>query len=190
MVEAIQVSKPLLREGAKGRPLSSATLSNDAFNHVIRTEIPWKSAIIAIVILILVIVLIVVFAFVNVYINNSGLLSNSNRLLYVTGTTLLATLITSFSSGTIRQLWISSSLRYAREEDAIGNGKKEYAKARNILGLSSIKDKIGSWEVTISLSIAALMTTAIVASVTPTDCLGILALLYNPETPSFLRVQC
>jgi len=160
-----QPKNPLATDDVHPTPAAS-----DVIEHIHEKHIGRASAIFAIILQLIVIALIIIFACLNIYIESPGQLSNTGRLLYVTGTTVLATLIASFTTGAIRELWFSSII--SSSDHPGHDASRKYAKARTVVGLGSSVDRFRFWPVSVSLTITALMTSAMVASVTPTDILG------------------
>jgi hypothetical protein len=82
----------------------SLSPDTDIVEYILGKEIPRFSVVLASLLQVLVIVLIIVFATIDLYIDKPGLLSNKDHLLYITGTTILATIVASFTTSTIRNL--------------------------------------------------------------------------------------
>jgi hypothetical protein len=122
-------------------------------------------AVIAIVIQACVVILLAILVWIKVYIKKPGNLSNDSRILYVTGITILATLVSSNTSGQIRRLWVRRYLSSAEDDE---NLEWKRAWAATVVGLSSLLDSIKCWPVSVSFLISGLITTAIVAGLSPT----------------------
>ncbi|MCJ1407023.1 hypothetical protein MMC19_001093 [Ptychographa xylographoides] len=98
--------------------------------------------------------------FVDINLTTVGSLSSTARTLYVTGTTVLASLCTYLTASQIRMLWLR------RVDLQLHNGKS-YEKVdpfwRTILGVSSISETIQYWNVSLTFLVCGLTTTAVVA---------------------------
>jgi hypothetical protein len=92
-------------------------------------------------------------------------LSSTNRLLYLTGTTILATIVASFTTGQIRDLWFAYALS---KDDAPASGRT-LSRARTLIGLASFREQSRHFFITASFWLAGLMTAAIVAGISATD---------------------
>lgn len=128
------------------------------------------SAFIALILQFATIVILIVFSVVPVWIKKPQVsagtyLSSANRLLYLTGTTILATVVTSFTIAQIRGLWFSLALS---KEDAPASGRT-LGRARTLIGLASLREQSRHFSITASFLLAGLMTTAIVAGISATD---------------------
>lgn len=91
-------------------------------------------------------------------------ISNEPRTIYAAAITLLATLVSAFSVGQIKQLW----LKRIDTLSSIGRYTKLRKNNATLIGLSSVSEKFGVWEVSLVLVISGLSTTAMVAGLNPT----------------------
>ena len=88
--------------------------------------------------------------------------SDTDHLLYVTGTVVLATIITSYTVGQIRGLWFALAiLQGATQSRLLG-------KARTVIGLASVPEKARNFPITASFWLTGLITTGTVAGISPT----------------------
>jgi len=115
----------------------------------------------------IIIAFIIVSLSIDVYIRRPGSLSDRIHFLYITGITVLATLISAFTSGQIRHLW---ALKLAGDSDH-GSIRKAKQMA-TLVGLGSAFDSIKFFPISLSFLITGLITTSIVASLTPTSVNG------------------
>jgi hypothetical protein len=115
-----------------------------------------------------VIAFIVALTLTGIYLRYPGNISSNLHVGYVTGITILATLIASLTTGHVRSLW---ALKVTHQW-YIKNSDKRRREASTIVGLASLWDSIRCWPITISLSIIGLITAAIVAALTPTIVTG------------------
>lgn len=127
------------------------------------------SALVALILQLAVIVILIVFNVVTVWIQKpkayATALSNTDRLLYLTGTTVLATIIASFTTGQIRRLWFSlavSTENAAAPDRVLGH-------ARTVIGLASFREEARHFYATASFWLVGLMTAAIVAGISATN---------------------
>ncbi|KAF8849772.1 hypothetical protein BDZ45DRAFT_809702 [Acephala macrosclerotiorum] len=86
--------------------------------------------------------------------------STSVRLGYVTGVTVLATLISTFISGQIRTLWFRNLLPNTGTESVT---VRQRWFATELVGQAGIADKWKTWPVSITFLLSGLITTTIVA---------------------------
>jgi hypothetical protein len=91
-------------------------------------------------------------------------ISNETRLIYAASITLFATLLSAFSVGHIKQLWLKRNAALGSE--GISIKLREYN--ATLVGLSSIAEKFRVWEISLVLIISGLGTTAVVTGLTPT----------------------
>jgi hypothetical protein len=94
--------------------------------------------------------------FVDIYIAHPGSLSSQNQTLYIVGTTIIATLITTYCSRHILVLWLQAT------EDS-----ESHRKINTLVGVGTFRDQLRYWHISLTWLIAGLTTTAIVAGVTP-----------------------
>lgn len=87
------------------------------------------------------------------------------RLIYTTGTTILATLVTTFTVGSIRKSWFG---RVSHVDTISCNGEgKVQAQMRTLIGLAGWSEQITAWPVFLAFIIVGLATTVIVVALTP-----------------------
>ncbi|KAG8525699.1 uncharacterized protein KY384_000459 [Bacidia gigantensis] len=121
---------------------------------------------VAVVLLALVFSFLIALLRVAVPIKHPGSLSNTERALYVTGTTILASCIATYVGREIKLLWTRIILR--RSSDGIGYPSREdIAEMRTLLGLGTLPEQFRFWSTTGALLMIGLLTTAMVAGVTP-----------------------
>jgi hypothetical protein len=95
-----------------------------------------------------------------------GSMSVKSHLLYVTGTTVLATLVTTYVTGQIRILWVYECLRRG-----LGMESRAYRFERRVcllIGLGKFQDNVRNPQIPFVYLVAGLITTSIVAGLTPT----------------------
>lgn len=160
--EALMNEDPKPRAKGKASPPSSLPQTYTVALQI--KSISLIQPILAIILQIFVIAFIVVSLSIKIYIRRPGSLSDSLHLLYVTGITILATLISSFTSGQIKCLW---AFKFARADDDIGSTRRVKQMA-TLVGLGSTVDSIKYSPISLSLLITGLITTSIVAGLTPT----------------------
>ncbi|KAF4635843.1 hypothetical protein G7Y89_g2258 [Cudoniella acicularis] len=127
------------------------------------------SAIVALILQLVIIVILIVFNVVTVWIQKPKAyatdLSDTDCLLYLTGTTVLATIIASFTTGQIRRLWFSlvvSTENAAAPDRMLGH-------ARTVIGLASLWEEARHFSATASFWLVGLITAAIVAGISATN---------------------
>jgi hypothetical protein len=128
------------------------------------------SAFIALALQLVTVVILIVFNIVPVWIlkpetYGTSYLSSTSRLLYLTGTTILATIVSSFTTGQIRSLWFSLAL----SKEDVSAADRTLGRARTLIGLASLKEQSRHFFITASFWLAGLMTAAIVAGISATD---------------------
>lgn len=85
--------------------------------------------------------------------------------LYVTGTTIFASVATSFSISQIRRLWLAQTLRSsAFQQTGTTNSLR---RTKTLLALGSLSDDIKHWDISLTIIFAGLITTSIVSGITP-----------------------
>ncbi|KAN0099208.1 hypothetical protein V8E51_012983 [Hyaloscypha variabilis] len=127
------------------------------------------SALVTLILQLVIIVLLIVFNVTTVWIQKPGsvanALSDTDRLLYLTGTTVLSTIIASFTIGQIRRLWFS----YAVLTESTAAPALLLGHARTVIGLASVKEQARHVYATASFWLVGLMTAAIVAGLSATN---------------------
>jgi hypothetical protein len=96
--------------------------------------------------------------FVDIWITYPGVLSNQLRTLYVTLTTIAATLIAFTSTAQIRKLWL----------EQLQQNPRNLRRTATLLGIGSWKDSFKFWRITFASIMTGLTTTAMIAGITPT----------------------
>ena len=96
--------------------------------------------------------------FVDVWITYPGALSNQLRTLYVTLTTIAATLIAFTTTAQIRKLWL----------EQLQQNPTNLRRTATLLGIGTWKDSFKFWRITFSSIMTGLTTTAMIAGITPT----------------------
>jgi hypothetical protein len=112
--------------------------------------------------------LIIVVTFKRIDLTASGPYSGRQRALYATGTTIIASILTAWIQSQIRQMWVyqvDHEFPTALELQRLG---KLNSKWRTILRVASFKEMLFNGHIQTSYLVTALVTTAIVASFTPT----------------------
>jgi hypothetical protein len=123
-----------------------------------------------------------------IHLTSYGSYSGHQRALYATLTTVVASTITSFTSSQIRRLWVAevdSRFLDAVRQNRVRNIQGEW---RTVLGVGSVGDWFRYWKIQLSYLGTALVTTAIVASITPT--LTTRTVEYDPLVSSGLPCDC
>jgi hypothetical protein len=88
--------------------------------------------------------------------------SNSIHLVYITLLTALATIITSFTTGSIRKLWFYRSAFLSSDSSS-----STESSIKVLAGLGAVIDQLKGWQVSLTFVFAGLITTSIVAGLTP-----------------------
>ena len=127
-----------------------------------------KAAVAAVALLVVIIGLLTAFVFSNVHLATPtspfGTMATWSHTLYVAGTTALATAASIFVSGQVKRLWLSEVLHHSIDHST---RFRPLRRARVLLGLGELSDYWKLWDIVSLLTIIALMTTAIVAGITP-----------------------
>ena len=105
--------------------------------------------------------------FIDIYIAHPGIISTRVHALYITGTTILATMIAKYVSGQTRVLWLEN----------IGNDPSHWTNI--LLAVGKFRDQFRFCSITVSFLITGLTTTAIVAGITPSTSIITLGSLYT-----------
>lgn len=129
------------------------------------------SASIALLLQIAIIAILIIFNLVPIWIQkpqsgqtNFFSISSTDGLLYLTGTTILATIVTSFTIGQIRSLWFSLAV----SGTDLSESRETLGRARTLIGLASFREQFRNSFSTASFWIAGLVTTATVAGISAT----------------------
>jgi hypothetical protein len=112
--------------------------------------------------------LIITVTFKRIDLTASGPYGGRQRALYATGTTIIASILTAWIQSQIRQMWVyqvDHDFPTALELQRLG---KLNSKWRTILRVASFKEILFNGHIQTSYLVTALITTAIVASFTPT----------------------
>ncbi|MCJ1294828.1 hypothetical protein MMC34_006387 [Xylographa carneopallida] len=114
----------------------------------------------ALVLNVAIVAFLIAIVFVDISLTTIGSLDPTAKALYVTGTTVLASLCTYFSASQIRILWLR------RVDTQLYNGKS-YEKVdpfwRTVLSVSSLSESLRYWSVSLTFLVCGLTTTAVVA---------------------------
>ncbi len=124
-----------------------------------------RQPILAFLLLVAVIAILIAFLAKSVYIT-IGSMSVKTHLLHVTRTTILATLVTTYVTSQIRDLWVYECLRKSQAMESLA-----YRLERRVcllLGLGNFQDNVRSPQILFVYLVAGLITTSIVAGLTPT----------------------
>ena len=111
---------------------------------------------------------IIIVTFKRIDLTASGPYSGRQRALYATGTTIIASILTAWTQSQIRQMWVyqvDHDFPTALELQRLG---KLNSKWRTILRVASSREMLFNGHIQTSYLVTALITTAIVASFTPT----------------------
>lgn len=111
--------------------------------------------------------LLVAVVFTPVGVTKIGPYTGTQRAVYATGTTIRASLLATFVKTQIRRLWLWQVDRaFAKPIDlqSLRHLNKEW---RTVLWVSSIEETFRTWYFQFSYLLAALITTAIIAGLTP-----------------------
>jgi hypothetical protein len=186
LVTTMEKSNPITDE----RPTTESSDFSLKRSATIQSEAPSRAQSIVVILLqTLVIAFLLLIIGVEIRLRHPGLLSNTIHIIYITGFTALATLITSLTVVHLRKLWLA---RLASNQD--GTATFITKRASTIVGLSSLTESLNHWPIYMSFLITGLMTTAIVSALTPTDFLGQLASSILPSTSltlqSYLSDNC
>jgi hypothetical protein len=100
-----------------------------------------------------------------VYIKHPGPFSTTEHLLYITGTTIIASVIAGFISSQLRRLWLESIAEVVDREYPTAN--QSFTHAKTLLGLGTLLEQLKSWLIPLIFLIAGLITTSIVSSFAP-----------------------
>jgi hypothetical protein len=112
--------------------------------------------------------LIITVTFKRIDLTASGPYSGRQRALYATGTTIIASILTAWIQSQIRQMWVyqvDHDFPTALKLQRLGNLNSKW---RTILRVASFKEMLFNGHIQTSYLVTALITTAIVASFTPT----------------------
>jgi hypothetical protein len=101
--------------------------------------------------------------------NSPGQLPSIDHDLYITGTTIVATIISIFTVGQIRRTWVSERHNALNNTDVTLLQRRQFAV---LIGLAPLKAQLQDWNVTTFLAIASLLTTAIVSALAPRLVIG------------------
>ena len=116
----------------------------------------------AILLQLAIIVLLLVVLRTEIFVDNWASSSSSIHLVYVTLLTVLATLITSFTTGSIRKLWFHRSAFLSGDSSS-----STESSIKVLVGLGALADQFKGWQVSMTFVFAGLITTSIVAGLTP-----------------------
>jgi hypothetical protein len=150
-----KASRPVNQESHHGSiVLSKYDLSTSRLS-------PYLALSLGIVVIVFQILLIVL----KVYIKHPGPFSTTEHLLYITGTTIIASLIAGFISSQLRLLWLGSIAEVVDSENP--TAKQNFTHAKTLLGLGTELEQLRSWPISLTVLITGLITTSIVSSFAP-----------------------
>jgi hypothetical protein len=119
----------------------------------------WESMI-AIVLQMLVASMLLVFNRCDIYLTQAGLLSSKMQTCYIVGTTVAATLVTTYTLGQIRRLSVKALLAH-------GNTPGVRRRINVFIGLGNLIEQLRSPGPMLNMIVTGLITTAIVVGVSP-----------------------
>jgi hypothetical protein len=119
----------------------------------------WETMV-AIVLQILVASMLLVFNRCDIYLTQAGLLSSKTQTYYIVGTTVAATLITTYTLGQIRRLSVKTLLVH-------GDTPGVRRRINVFIGLGSLIEQLRSPGPIFNMTVTGLITTAIVIGVSP-----------------------
>lgn len=108
------------------------------------------------------IVILIVVLFVEIFVDGWADSGSNIHLIYITFLTILATLVTTLTAGAIRNLWFRR-LAFLWQK----SGPSTQSRIKDLTGLGGFADQVRGWEVTLSFVVVGLITTSIVAGLTP-----------------------
>jgi hypothetical protein len=114
---------------------------------------------------IIVIVFQILLVILEVYLKHPGPFSTAEHLLYITGTTIIASLIAGFMSSQLRLLWLGSIAEVVGSKNP--TAKQNFTHAKTLLGLGTVLEQLRSWPTSLTVLITGLITTSIVSSFAP-----------------------
>ena len=152
---------------------TSSHIRNESINERPDAILLWKEnqkshvpVYLAILIQTITAVFLIVLVFVDVPIKERGSLSNGDRSLYITGTTVIASIISVYSSTQIVQLWLSKLLPNPEHASSVPRARLD--RIWSLLGIGKWAHQFKFFTFNASFLITGLTTTAIVAGITPT----------------------
>ena len=154
-------------------PRTPSHIRNESVNERPDTLLLWKEAqksyvpvYFALLIQTLTAVFLIVVVFVDVPIKERGSLSNADRSLYITSTTVIASIISVYSSTQIVQLWLSKLLPDPEHTSIVPRARLD--RIWSLLGIGKWAHQFKFFSFNASFLITGLTTTAIVSGITPT----------------------
>ena len=150
-----KASRPVTQESHHG----SIVLSKDDVS-ASRLS-PYLALSLGIVVIVFQILLIVL----KFYIKHPGPFSTTEHLLYITGTTIIASLIARFISSQLRLLWLESIAEVVDSKNLAAEENFTYAKT--LLGLGTVPEQLLSLPISLTVLVTGLITTSIVSSFAP-----------------------
>lgn len=155
----------LLEEHPEGLTSPAGTKRRDegAFPHRNSQSVSWF---VAVTLNVLIVAFLVVVVFVPIKLTSIGPLSGEHRTLYVTSVTVLATVCTTFFIHVVRELWLQKIDTRLQSGTAAAALDPTW---RNVIGLSSLTERLQQWEITVVLALSGLVTAAIVGATVPTS---------------------
>ncbi|KAG8533946.1 uncharacterized protein KY384_001687 [Bacidia gigantensis] len=107
-----------------------------------------------------------VVVFVPVNLKKPGSLSVAGHALYVTGTTILASMVALYCTRQVRLLWVRRIL-YRSYDGTRWPSHHDVAEVRTLLGLGTWRESFRFWSTAGALLLVGLLTTSIVSGVSP-----------------------
>ena len=139
---------------------------------IIAPKVSWILPCVAVLLQVAVALLLAIIAFVGVWVQHDAEtaiqlpISTPVRVVYITTITVLATLISTFTSGQIRTLWLREVLQNPGTRAGTLHQRKY---ATDLVGQADITQKAKTWRVSATFLITGLTTTAIVAGLSFQD---------------------
>jgi len=140
---------------ARGQYVSSVLASLSGEAHL-------RTSIAAIILQLSITALLAVVISVDIFMDNWTVPGSSTTVIYITFVTILATLVTSFTTSAIRSVWFSHTVTLSTK-----SGPAVTSRIKVLVGLGSVKDQFKGWQVSVIFLLAGLLTTSIVAGLTP-----------------------
>jgi len=158
------INRSQLSAGREEEPLSNIPTTP--------IEVSWLGPSFAVILQLVAAAVIAIFAFVGIWLQHDAEtfgqppIPTAARIGYITGLTVLATLIASFTSGQIRTLWLIYILKRPRSEPLAPRDRR---RTSALVGQARLLDKVKAWPISITFLITGLITTAIVAGLSLSD---------------------
>lgn len=130
----------------------------------------------------------IIVVLIRIDLTNIGPYTGLQRATYATLSTIIASIITAFTTSQVRKLWLADIDQHflaALNADRLISVERRW---RAALSVGTIKETFLNWNVQTSFLITALITTSIVASLTPT--VGTYEVVYDVEISTGLPWRC